>query len=147
MLPVQNDHIRKNSQSNACNLPHPQKLPTVIACSFWVTFRSWSYVWCLIKLYIVFNEGMLAMPFLKALIEDIFMTCGDSGLHLVRLIHLGGALRKHYPMCLEFCCVCATSWRQGGCFCWGEAGKAVTVSCEWQNIPGIADLSVVQQLS
>ncbi len=25
----------------------PKKLPSVIGCSFWVTFRSWAYVWCL----------------------------------------------------------------------------------------------------
>ena len=25
----------------------PQKLPSVIGCSFWVTFRSWANVWCL----------------------------------------------------------------------------------------------------
>ena len=36
-----------DSQCDSCNLPHPRKLPSVIGCSFWVTFRSWSYVWCL----------------------------------------------------------------------------------------------------
>ena len=30
-----------------CNLPHPPKLPAAIGSSFWVTFRSGSYVWCL----------------------------------------------------------------------------------------------------
>ena len=25
----------------------PPKLPSVIGCSFWVTFRTWSYIWCL----------------------------------------------------------------------------------------------------
>ncbi len=29
------------------NSTHPQKLPSVIGCSFWVTFCTWSYVWCL----------------------------------------------------------------------------------------------------
>ena len=39
---------RKNSESNTCNLPHPPppNLPSVIGCSFWVMFRSWSYVVC-----------------------------------------------------------------------------------------------------
>ncbi len=30
-----------------CNLSHLPKLLSVIGCSFWVTFGSWSYMWCL----------------------------------------------------------------------------------------------------
>ncbi len=32
-------------------LPHPPKLPSVISCSFWVTFPTWSYVRCLNYLF------------------------------------------------------------------------------------------------
>ena len=42
---------RKNSQSDACNLLHPEKLPSVLGCSFWVTFHSWRCVWCLKSLF------------------------------------------------------------------------------------------------
>ncbi len=40
----------KNNQSNVCNLPRLPKLPSVISSSFWVTFRSWSYIHFVLKL-------------------------------------------------------------------------------------------------
>ncbi len=40
----------------------PQKLPSIIGCSFWVTFRSWSYIWCLNCLKFLHSHLWLRLP-------------------------------------------------------------------------------------